>query len=73
MNKTYKTVWNETTGTYVAASETAKSRGKKSTSKKVLALALLAAGVGVMADANAGAVDGGTAQSARDTDRKSVV
>jgi hypothetical protein len=28
MNKSYKTVWNETTGTYVAASETAKSRGE---------------------------------------------
>ncbi|SOE61215.1 Head domain of trimeric autotransporter adhesin [Burkholderia sp. OK233] len=46
MNKSYKTVWNETTGTYVAASETAKSRGKKSRSKKVLVAALMAAGVG---------------------------
>jgi autotransporter adhesin len=46
MNKSYKTVWNETTGTYVAASETAKGRGKKSRNHKALVLALLAAGVG---------------------------
>ncbi|ASL44579.1 Adhesin Ata autotransporter [Burkholderia sp. AD24] len=30
MNKSYKTVWNETTGTYIAAPETAKGKGKKS-------------------------------------------
>ncbi len=46
MNKSYKSVWNETTGTYVAASETAKSRGKSSRSQKALVAALLAAGVG---------------------------
>ncbi|RKF38400.1 YadA-like family protein [Paraburkholderia fungorum] len=32
LNKTYKTVWNRTTRTYVAASEVAKSRGAKSAS-----------------------------------------
>ncbi|MGQ7936464.1 YadA-like family protein [Paraburkholderia sp. D1E] len=47
MNKSYKTVWNETTGTYVAASETAKSHVKSGRSqKKALVAALLAAGVG---------------------------
>ncbi|MFM0365482.1 YadA-like family protein [Paraburkholderia sediminicola] len=47
MNKSYKTVWNETTGTYVAACETAKSHGKSGRSqKKALVAALLAAGVG---------------------------
>ncbi|MFC0399667.1 ESPR-type extended signal peptide-containing protein [Paraburkholderia rhizosphaerae] len=30
MNKAYKSVWNESTGTYVAAAETARSAGKKS-------------------------------------------
>ncbi|WP_235993524.1 ESPR domain-containing protein [Paraburkholderia solitsugae] len=34
MNKSYKSVWNESTGTYVAASEVTKSRGKASVSKK---------------------------------------
>ncbi|WP_408232919.1 ESPR domain-containing protein [Paraburkholderia dipogonis] len=63
MNKSYKTVWNETTGTYVAAPEVAKSRGKESRSKKALVVALLAAGAGSVASmhAYAGAVDGGTA------------
>ncbi|NPT53451.1 beta strand repeat-containing protein [Paraburkholderia elongata] len=46
MNKSYKNVWNETTGTYVAASEVAKSRGKSTRSQKALVTALLAAGVG---------------------------
>ncbi|MFM0735596.1 ESPR domain-containing protein, partial [Paraburkholderia sediminicola] len=53
MNKSYKTVWNETTGTYVAASEVAKSRGKGTKSKVVLVAAMVAAGVAT--DANAGA------------------
>lgn len=46
MNKSYKTVWNETTRTYVAAPEVAKSRGKASKSKKVVVVAMVAAGVG---------------------------
>ncbi|MFL9862651.1 YadA-like family protein [Paraburkholderia fungorum] len=46
MNKSYKTVWNETTGTYVAASEVTKSHGKSSRNTKALVAALLAAGVG---------------------------
>jgi trimeric autotransporter adhesin len=66
VNKSYKTVWNETTGTYVAAPEVAKSRGKKSKSKKVLVVAMLAAGVGGAIEARAGALDGGTVTSATD-------
>ncbi len=62
MNKSYKTVWNESTGTYVAAPEVAKSRGKKSRSTKALAAAIVAAGTGAVTSmsAHAGALDGGT-------------
>ncbi|MDQ0624390.1 ESPR-type extended signal peptide-containing protein [Paraburkholderia graminis] len=54
MNKSYKTVWNETTGTYVAAPEVAKGRGKsgrKARSIKALGASgvLVAAGVGLSA------------------------
>ncbi|CAE6736200.1 Autotransporter adhesin SadA [Paraburkholderia haematera] len=45
MNKTYKTVWNRTTRTYVAASEVAKSRGAKGASA---CSALVAAGAGLL-------------------------
>jgi trimeric autotransporter adhesin len=45
MNKTYRTVWNETTGTYVAAQETAKGRGKKSSTSKLISSAFGVAGV----------------------------
>ncbi|MFM0211374.1 YadA-like family protein [Paraburkholderia sediminicola] len=57
MNKSYKTVWNETTGTYVAASEVAKSRGKKSRNQNALVAAMLAAGVGFGTAVKAEAVD----------------
>ena len=43
MNKIYHTVWNETTGTWVAVQETARAKGKKSNSAKAsvgMALAL---------------------------------
>ncbi|WP_183081969.1 YadA family autotransporter adhesin [Paraburkholderia sp. BL23I1N1] len=59
MNKSYKTVWNETTGTYVAASEVARNKGKTSLSKSALVSALLA--IGASMDASAGSVDGGSA------------
>jgi autotransporter adhesin len=45
LNKTYKTVWNKTTRTYVAASEVVKSRGAKGTSA---CGALVAAGAGLL-------------------------
>ncbi|MDM0073862.1 YadA-like family protein [Variovorax sp. J2P1-59] len=41
MNKTFKSVWCEETGTFVAAAEISKARGKKS-SGRVLATALIA-------------------------------
>ncbi|MFM0364740.1 YadA-like family protein [Paraburkholderia sediminicola] len=45
LNKTYKTVWNRTTCTYVAASEVAKRRGAKGASA---CGALVAAGAGLL-------------------------
>ena len=36
MNKTYKSIFNESTGTYVAVSETAKSQGKKSVKSSIV-------------------------------------
>lgn len=45
LNKTYKTVWNSTTRTYVAASEVTKSHGAKGTSA---CGALVAAGAGLL-------------------------
>jgi hypothetical protein len=57
MNKSYKSVWNETTGTYVAASEVAKSIGKRSRNKKALVAALMAVGVGFGTAVKAEAAD----------------
>lgn len=65
MNKSYKTIWNESLGAWVAASELATGRGKSSRSRTA-ARAVLAAGMllqaGVMAPsvAVAGEMDGGT-------------
>jgi autotransporter adhesin len=42
LNKSYKTVWNASSGTYVAAAEATKGRGKKS-SRNVRSVAMLAA------------------------------
>ena len=36
MNKIFKVIWNPATGSYSVASETAKSRGKKSGRSKML-------------------------------------
>ncbi|MFM0022084.1 ESPR-type extended signal peptide-containing protein [Paraburkholderia azotifigens] len=44
MNKTYRSVWNEATGTWVAAQENSKARGKRNAAKSVLALVALGAG-----------------------------
>ncbi|WP_454551753.1 YadA-like family protein [Escherichia fergusonii] len=57
MNKIFKVIWNPATGSYSVASETAKSRGKKSGRRKLLASALIATS-GILASfgalANAG-------------------
>ncbi|MFM0153467.1 YadA-like family protein [Paraburkholderia sediminicola] len=45
LNKTYKTVWNRTTRTHVAASEVAKSRGAKGASARGV---MVAAGAGLL-------------------------
>ncbi|HBN4474440.1 TPA: YadA-like family protein [Escherichia coli O25b:H4-ST131] len=54
MNKIFKVIWNPATGSYNVASETAKSRGKKSGRSKLLISALVAGGLlssfGALAD-----------------------
>ncbi|EFH1018872.1 hypothetical protein BJE28_002612 [Escherichia coli] len=45
MNKIFKVIWNPATGSYSIASETAKSRGKKSGRSKLLISALVAGGM----------------------------
>ncbi|ENZ1130040.1 YadA-like family protein [Escherichia coli] len=45
MNKIFKFIWNPATGSYSVASETAKSRGKKSGRSKLLISALVAGGL----------------------------
>ena len=61
MNKIFKVIWNPATGSYSVASETAKSRGKKSGRSKLLISALVAGGMLSSFGANAEvALDGGT-------------
>ena len=54
MNKIFKVIWNPATGSYNVASETAKSRGKKSGRSKLLISASVAGGLlssfGALAD-----------------------
>ncbi|EOT8834015.1 YadA-like family protein [Escherichia fergusonii] len=45
MNKIFKVIWNPATGSYSVASETAKSRGKKSGRSKLLISAVVAGGM----------------------------
>ena len=42
MNRIYRSIWNDKTGTFVAASENAKSDGKKSRPAQPLASAVRA-------------------------------
>ncbi|MBV4397398.1 hypothetical protein KU392_09055, partial [Advenella alkanexedens] len=58
MNRIYKSIWNEQTGTYVAVSENVKAKGKRSGSS-VLASAILAITVGVSAQAQTVTVGNG--------------
>lgn len=54
MNKTYRSVWNESTQTYVAAQETAAARGKRNgRSALVVATSLAFAGLAGLASAPA--------------------
>lgn len=66
MNKSYRTVWNATTGTWTAAAETARMRTKSKSNtamrSSVTAAVAVMAGVGggaMSADANAQATGGG--------------
>ncbi|MDD8439819.1 YadA-like family protein [Escherichia coli] len=60
MNKIFKVIWNPATGSYSVASETAKSRGKKSGRSKLLISALVAGGMLASSGASAEvALDGG--------------
>ncbi|POL67063.1 adhesin [Escherichia coli] len=60
MNKIFKVIWNPATGSYTVASETAKSRGKKSGRSKLVISALVAGGLlsSFSVWANAGNDDG---------------
>ena len=58
MNKIFKVIWNPATGSYSVASETAKSRGKKSGRSKLLMSVLFAGGL-LSSEAFAGGLDGG--------------
>jgi autotransporter adhesin len=49
MNRIFKAVWNETSGTWVAASETSKSKTKRSSSTRKLAIAQAAMIGGLLA------------------------
>ncbi|KAB0684707.1 YadA-like family protein [Burkholderia territorii] len=55
MNKTYRTVWNATTGTWAAAEETARSKSKGSS--RVASKAFVAVALGGMAIGGASAAD----------------
>ncbi|KAA1048300.1 YadA-like family protein [Pseudocitrobacter sp. 73] len=65
MNKIFKVIWNPATGSYSVASETAKSRGKKSGRSKLLISALVAGGLLSSVGANASvSLDGGKSAEA---------
>ena len=56
MNKSYRSIWNESLGAWVAASEITSARGKRSSSAAVISGAVLSvalASFGLMGSANA--------------------
>ena len=59
MNKSYKSIWCQKTGTYVAASEAAKSGARKI--KSTAALLAISASILAAEETKAGSLDGGTA------------
>ncbi len=72
MNKAYRSVWNESTGTWVAVQETAQARGKKSSTRGAcVALAALGMGSALVtsgAFAQTAGADASPAGSGVDTD-----
>ncbi|SDG98392.1 Head domain of trimeric autotransporter adhesin [Paraburkholderia steynii] len=64
MNKTYRNVWCAKTGTFIAAAETARAKGKSARSgMRALTCATLLTLGGVAGAAHAGALDGGSTLS----------
>ncbi|SAL69633.1 ESPR-type extended signal peptide-containing protein [Caballeronia telluris] len=65
MNKTYKSVWNETTGSWVAVSELEKGRSKSKRAKTAISKAILAqvavGGLGLVSASSVFAVTDGSA------------
>jgi autotransporter adhesin len=61
MNKSYRSIWNEALGAWVAASELTKGRGKSGSSKALAGVLVTAFFAGT---AMAGALDGGTVNGA---------
>jgi len=61
MNKSYRSIWNEALGAWVAASELTKGRGKSGSSKALAGVLVTALMAG---PAMAGALDGGTVNGA---------
>lgn len=59
MNKSYRTVWNEALGAWVAASEITKARGKRSRSGAVVVAAAVLVALGGASGARAQALGGG--------------
>lgn len=64
MNKTYRIKYNQHTGAYVAVAEISTARGKSGGSGRLVAAALLAAGLGISSTA-AGAIPWGDGQDIR--------
>ena len=63
MNKSYRSIYNEATGAWVAVSETTSARGKKSSGKKAAVAAVIALHLAVSGSAyaaNAGLAGGPT-------------
>ena len=74
MNKSYKSVWNESTGTWVAVSELATGRSKSKRAKKALSKAILTQiAVGGMGLAGAGAAMADEASAAQDNTNAVVI
>ncbi|MFA9439947.1 ESPR-type extended signal peptide-containing protein, partial [Uliginosibacterium sp. sgz301328] len=59
MNKSYRVIWNDVTQTWMAVSEIAKGRGKRSARKVVMVASTLAALMGAMGEAAAYSAGGG--------------
>ena len=73
MNKTYKSVWNESTGTWVAVSELEKGRSKSKRAKTAIATAILAqVAVGGLSLAGASAYAAVTEGSATGTNATAI-